>query len=104
MIRTWKIKHPLHYMEAAGRPERQGGRSEVAPKERAFEFLMNHLRLPEGFPEERFAERTGLATDALEPRLSACLEDGLLERQRGWIRCTEIGFAFLDDVLQRFLD
>jgi putative oxygen-independent coproporphyrinogen III oxidase len=103
LIRTWKIKHPQHYLEAAGAPERQGGRAPVPDEERSFEFLMNHLRLKEGFPEPLFSERTGLSLTALEPELSACLEEDLLERRNGSVRCTETGYNFLDNVLQRFL-
>jgi putative oxygen-independent coproporphyrinogen III oxidase len=103
LTRTWKIRHPQHYLEAAGQPEREGGRATVAEEERPFEFLMNNLRLKEGFPKDLFPERTGLTLEALEPELSACLDEGLLERRGGHIRCTETGYNFLDNVLQRFL-
>jgi putative oxygen-independent coproporphyrinogen III oxidase len=103
VTRTFKIKHPRHYLEARGRPERQGGREVVTVADLPFEFLMNHLRLREGFAEPAFAERTGLPLETLEPELSECLADGWLERREGRIRCTATGFDFLDNVLQRFL-
>jgi putative oxygen-independent coproporphyrinogen III oxidase len=103
VTRTWKIKHPQHYLDAVGQPERQGGRAAVAREELPFEFLMNALRLREGFAEPLFSERTGLPMEALEPELSACLDEGLLARDRGFVRCTERGYNFLDNVLQRFL-
>ena len=65
---------------------------------------MNALRLREGFPASLWTERTGLAISALEPELSRCCADGLLEQQAGQIRCTPTGFNFLDTVLQRFLN
>ena len=65
---------------------------------------MNHLRLREGFQEFMFAERTGLPISALEPALSQCLEDALLEHVDGFIRCTEQGWNFLDTVLEKFLN
>jgi oxygen-independent coproporphyrinogen-3 oxidase len=64
---------------------------------------MNALRLRQGFDVRLFTARTGLPINALEPELSACLEDGLLERYGQHIRCTAHGFNFLDSVLQRFL-
>jgi len=103
ITRTWKIRHPQHYLEAAGQPERQGGRTVVAREELPFEFLMNALRLREGFAETLFSERTGLPTGTLEPQLSVCLDEGLLERREDSIRCTDMGYNFLDNVLQRFL-
>ena len=101
--RTAKIRHPQHYLDAVGQPERQGTRTGVAPADLRFEFLMNALRLREGFPESLLRDRTGLNIEALEPELSTCLTEGLLEREAGVIRCSDTGFNFLDNVLQRFL-
>jgi putative oxygen-independent coproporphyrinogen III oxidase len=103
ITRTWKIKHPRHYLDAADQPEQQGGRAVVPADERPFEFLMNALRLREGFADALFSEHTGLSLAVLEPEFSACLGEELLERRDGFIRCTETGFNFLDTVLQRFL-
>ena len=101
--RTTRIKHPQHYLQASGDPARQGA-CEVIPREALrFEFLMNALRLRQGFDVRLFTARTGLSINALEPELSACLEDGLLERDGQKIRCSAHGFNFLDSVLQRFL-
>jgi putative oxygen-independent coproporphyrinogen III oxidase len=103
IARTWKIKHPQHYLDARHDPARQGGREHVAPDALPFEFLMNALRLREGYPEALFAERTGLDPARLEPELGACVADGLLEHHGGNVRCTATGYNFLDNVLQRFL-
>lgn len=104
VTRTWKIKHPQHYLAFAGQPERQGGQAAVAREDLPFEFLMNHLRLREGFAESRFVEATGLTLSALEPALSDCLAAEWLERHGGVVRCTDTGWNFLDNVLQRFLN
>jgi oxygen-independent coproporphyrinogen-3 oxidase len=101
VTRAWKIKHPQHYLDASG--QRRGGQARVATNDLPFEFLMNALRLKEGFPEPLFAERTGLGLAALEPELGGCLDRGWLERRDGRIRCTETGYNFLDNVLQGFL-
>lgn len=104
IMRTWKIKHPQHYLEFAGRPDRQGGRAAVPREDLPFEFLMNHLRLREGFAEAAFGKYTGLPLAALEPELSDCIAAELVERRDGAIRCTDTGWNFLDNVLQRFLN
>lgn len=103
LTRTWKIRHPQHYLDAAGQCERQGGQAEIARDDVRFEFLMNALRLCEGFTLPLFRARTGLDPMALEPELSACVSEGLLEITQGHVRCSAAGFNFLDSVLQRFL-
>lgn len=103
ITRHWKIKHPGHYLAARGQPERQGGRAQIAVTDLPFEFLMNHLRLREGFTLELFSAHTGLGPEQLQPALQDCLDAELLERDGATIRCTDTGFNFLDSVLQRFL-
>lgn len=102
-LRTAKIRHPVHYLEAAGDPVRQGSRTFIPEAELRCEFLMNALRLREGFATELFSQRTGLPHTALEPELSTTVTEGLLDYEKGRIRCTPAGFNFLDTVLQRFL-
>lgn len=103
VIRTVKIRHPRHYLEAMDEPARRGSRTVVPPGDLRFEFLMNALRLREGFAERLLTQRTGLPYRVLEPELSRCIDGGLLELCDGRIRCTPTGFNFLDTVLQRFL-
>ena len=103
VTRTTRIKHPQHYLLAAGDPDRQGAITKVPAEDVRFEFLMNGLRLREGFPPMLFSERTGLPISHLEPELSACLEEGLLAQDGTNIRCSDTGYNFLDTVLQRFL-
>ena len=103
ITRTAKIRLPAHYLEAAGDPIRQGSRTPVPVTDLRFEFLMNALRLREGFAAGLFSQRTGLPLAALEPELSMAVDEGLLEPSGDRIRCTPAGFNFLDTVLQRFL-
>lgn len=103
ITRTRVIRHPQHYLSHAGQPERCRESGQVSPDQYPFEFLMNHLRLREGFDCAVYRLRTGLPESTLEPGLSHCLADGLLEREGDIIRCTPQGWNFLDDVLQRFL-
>ena len=103
ILRTWKVKHPREYMKTAGTAAAIGGRRSVLPIDRPMEFLMNYLRLKEGFKEPRFRALTGLPLSCVGPALSNCIEDGLLEQHDAVIRCTEFGWRFLDEVLGRFL-
>lgn len=101
--RRWKVRHPTRYLATAGTAAGIGGHDAVDPEELPVEFMMNHLRLREGFIETVFTDRTGLAMGSLEPGLAACVEAGLLDRHGGTIRCTERGWNFLDSVLGRFI-
>ena len=103
IARLWKVRHPARYMETAGTAASIGGSDAIHQMDLPLEFLMNHLRLREGFGEAVFGKRTGLPLQALEPGLSACIQGGLLERREGTIRCTGKGWNFLDSVLETFI-
>ena len=89
-------------MAEASKESRLGGRTTVTMGDLPFEFLMNNLRLREGFDEALFESRTGMHFSTLEPEFSKCIADRLLEKNYNNIRCTESGWNFLDEVLQRF--
>ena len=68
-----------------------------------FEFMLNTLRLTEGFDANLFGERTGLPINAIEKALNAAEAKGLLYRDHKLIRPTELGQRFLNDLQQMFL-
>ncbi len=78
----------------------------VANVDLPFEFMMNALRLVEGFEEDLFETRTGLTWSELSAPLKSLAERGLLEsipgNASGW-RPTELGRHFLNDVIAAFL-
>ena len=69
-----------------------------------FEFMLNALRLNNGFEPNLFAERTGLTLNAIEKPLNAAEVRGLLYRDHKLIRPTELGRRFLNDLQQMFLN
>ena len=101
--REVRLRQPQAYMSASlsGKPMREA--REVSEAELPFEFMLNALRLVEGFPIPLFAERTGLAMISLEPQLREAERMGLLERDHEWMRPTAKGRRFLNDLLERFL-
>jgi putative oxygen-independent coproporphyrinogen III oxidase len=102
--RYQKPAHPLTYIEAMGRGDCDVGTTRVNDDEIAFEFMLNALRLQDGFSEHDFIDRTGLAMAAIEAPLASAQDDGLIERSAGgdW-RPTAAGFRFLNDLQGRFL-
>ena len=103
ILRTQRLKQPASYMQAAQEETSLGSASQVHRDEMAFEFLMNGLRLREGFEIRHFKPRTGWEMAQLEPTLSRLVKEDLLERTPTHIRCTDHGFNFLDSILQHFL-
>ena len=72
-------------------------------KEIPFEFMLNALRLVEGFPAQLFSERTGLPAATVESALRMAEGKGLIERDLKRIRPTARGRRFLDDLVGLFL-
>lgn len=103
ILRLWKTKHPNQYLKSAATGARIGNQHNVADKDLPLEFLMNALRLNYGFETSLFEQRTGLPLSILEPKLSACVDLGLLERRPEHIRCSRSGQHFLDNILERFV-
>ena len=75
---------------------------EVPRAQLPFEFMLNALRLREGFTSGLFAARTGVHLDAL-PGYAQALSRGLLEVTGDQVRATELGWRFLNDTVELFL-
>lgn len=103
VVRQMRCKHPRQYLETAGTPASLQDEHEVAVADLPFEFMMNVLRLAEGFPLAMFEERTGLSTNLILRTLDHAEHDGLIERDHLSVRPTLKGRRFLNDLLQRFL-
>jgi oxygen-independent coproporphyrinogen-3 oxidase len=101
--REVRLRQPDAYMRASlsGKPMREA--HEVDSAELPFEFMLNALRLVEGFPATLFAERTGLSLTAIETQLAEAERNGLLERDHAWLRPTPRGRRFLNALLEKFL-
>ena len=76
---------------------------EVARSDLPFEFMLNALRLRNGFGLRDFTERTGLAVTAIASALEEAERKGLIERDFARVRPTVKGFDFLSDLQSLFL-
>jgi oxygen-independent coproporphyrinogen-3 oxidase len=103
IIRESRVRKPRGYITAAAAGDARLETREVSPAELPFEFMLNALRLVEGFPVALFGERTGLPITAVERELGAAERQGLIVRDHQWIRPTERGRRFLNDLLEPFL-
>jgi oxygen-independent coproporphyrinogen-3 oxidase len=101
--RTQKAKHPTRYLELAAQPAPLGTSTRTPTAELPFEFMLNALRLDEGFPTTRFAERTALDWGAIATRCASLADRGLLETDGVRWRATALGRRHLNDLLLEFL-
>ncbi len=103
IIRQMRYKQPKEYMiqAAGGTPVQE--EDEIASRDLGFEFMMNSLRLTEGFPSGLFEERTGLPIVAVERQLNEAERRGLIVRDHRKIAPTLRGQRYLNDLLQLFL-
>jgi oxygen-independent coproporphyrinogen-3 oxidase len=103
VLRQMRYKQPQAYMDAAMHGEPIQGQHEVPPKDLAFEFMMNALRLNGGFDSALFQERTSLPLLSIRRELEQAGKRGLLIQDRQRIAPTLHGQRFLNDLLGIFL-
>jgi putative oxygen-independent coproporphyrinogen III oxidase len=104
IVRTTRVRQPREFMSRPA-DRRVIEVREVAVRELPFEFMLNALRLVEGFSESEFETRTGLPFATLATTIA-------LARQKGWLeqdapshwRATEAGQRFQNDLLELFLE
>ena len=104
ILRRWKLKHPTAYLAHAGTDAAIGGDERIGPERRPFDFMLNALRLNEGFALSMFEARTGLPREAIAPQLETAIDRGWLESDGDRIVPTEFGRRFANDVIELFLD
>jgi len=100
--RRARVRAPRAYLEQARGPGRIASRRRLSAADAALEFLLNALRLVDGFETELFGERTGIPLAWLERPLAVAEADGLLHRHAGRIVPTQRGLDFHNDLLARF--
>jgi putative oxygen-independent coproporphyrinogen III oxidase len=103
VLRQVRFKQPAAYLQAiaAGNPVQEEHR--VSAEQLPFEFMLNALRLNEGFDLALFAERTSLPLTVLLPKLQRAEQRGLITRDHQRLVPTPLGRRFLNDLQQIFL-
>ncbi len=103
IVRQMRYKQPKQYMQSAVTGSAIQQEQEVSAREVGFEFMMNALRLTEGFEASLFAERAGVPLNAVLKELDEAERRGLITRDHLRIAPTPLGQRFLNDLLQIFL-
>ncbi len=103
IVRQVRHRDPRLYMDKALAGDCVASSTEVARADLPFEFMLNALRLKEGFALSHYCERTGLPMTAIERALVEAERKGLIERDLSRVRPTTRGFDFLNDLQALFL-
>ena len=103
IVRQVRWRDPRRYMYQALQGQPVASEHDVAAADLPFEFMLNALRLRDGFAQNLFTERTGLPISSVSAGLAQAVHAGWLEQQGGQWRPTERGFDFLSDLQALFL-
>jgi oxygen-independent coproporphyrinogen-3 oxidase len=101
IVRRSKLRHPAAYLAARG--DRVQEETTVTGDAVVFEFMLNALRLTDGFDRPLFEARTGLDFEAAAAGLDPARRRGLIEEDAGIWRPTALGRRFLNDLQALFL-
>jgi oxygen-independent coproporphyrinogen-3 oxidase len=101
VIRTTQPREPRRYLASAG--SGTFTRSPVPAAELPFEFMLNALRLVDGFEVSTFTGRTGLAWETVAGTMADLVDEGLIVASGTCYRASPLGLRFLNDVLLRFV-
>lgn len=104
ILRTTKLKVPQNYLARSnGSPGTFGTVDPVAIPQLPFEFMLNALRLVDGFGLDLFARRTGLDPNMVAQGLATADARGWIEMRGNHVLPTLAGRRFQNDVIQLFL-
>jgi oxygen-independent coproporphyrinogen-3 oxidase len=103
ITRQVRYREPQLYMSHALKGEPAAQHEEVKREDLPFEYMLNALRLKDGFTMTDFMARTGLAMTAIQKGVAEAEAKGLLARDMAKVWPTERGFDFLSDLQELFL-
>ena len=103
ILRRWKQKNPRNYLDSAHGDARIGGDELIARDQRGFDYMLNALRLVEGFSLADFESRSGLPRSSIEPQLQHAQLMGWIERHDDRVAPTDLGQRFTNDVISLFM-
>lgn len=104
IVRQVRWREPATYMDKAAQGQAVSNENDIPLSDRPFEFMMNALRLKDGFELTRFTERTGLTLASIQKALAEAEAKGLLQRDLARAWPTARGFDFLSDLQALFLN
>jgi oxygen-independent coproporphyrinogen-3 oxidase len=104
ITRETRHKNPKAFMENAEAGKATDNIWTIAQEDLGFEFMMNALRLTNGFEKKLFQERTGMPWEAMSMRVAEALKKGLITQDLQKITPTLLGQRYLNNLLEIFLN
>ena len=99
VVRRWKTRAPSDYLSTKNK---LAGSTLITKEELPIEFMMNALRLSQGFSAQLFEQRTGLDFSVVKKSMAQLQAQGLMEKSDKYYRTTKKGRLFLNDVIAHF--
>ncbi len=105
IIRTAKLRNPDTWMQKVleGQGQHIAETRSLQPADLPFEFMLNALRLKDGVPTHYYAERTGTDLSLMTAQIDAAVVKGLLDADPRYLKATELGWRYLNDLQALFL-
>lgn len=106
IVRQARVRNPQRWMDQA--TTRDGSHlaedRTVDAQDLPFEFMLNALRLRHGVPATYFEERTGQSLTTILPTIRQAIAKGLLDPHPTRIQASALGWRFLNDLQEMFLE
>lgn len=98
-----KFKHPEKYMITALKGAARSTEQKLTEKDLRIEFILNAIRLKQGFSKDLFRNRTLMPFSSIEKELSRVIGDGLMEVSADKFVTTDKGWVFINGIVERLL-
>jgi oxygen-independent coproporphyrinogen-3 oxidase len=81
-----------------------GGEKQLSDSEIPLEFMLNALRLQDGFDLDLYQQHTGLTAETIQKPLQIAQEKELLKVHNNYVRPTSLGQQYLNDLISLFIN
>ncbi len=103
ILRASRVRLPESYLNKVGSDEVYAEQHKLKRSDISFEFMLNALRLTEGFDTDLFFKHTGMPLSIINKNLAQAEQQGLIQWQKNHIKPSEKGQRYLNDLLQLFM-
>ncbi len=101
IFRYWQVRKPADYLQCSAE-SKNSGKEILVDEQVVFEFMLNALRLKQGFTITEFEQNTGLDTALILAQCDTAISQGLLQKKADGFAATEQGYLFLNDLINLF--
>jgi len=98
-----KFRHPEKYMDEALKGKARSSEKHLKKEDLEFEFILNAIRLKEGFSKELFETRTLLPLSNIQSKVDSLIKANLIKGKNNQYKTTQKGWMFINDIVERFL-